>query len=140
MTALERVDYADGEVALTGLLARPAGIPRAAVLVFPTIMNVTPFVEAKALALAEQGYIALIADFYGAPVTDFPASMALAVALRADVDRYRTRLGAGLAALAKAAPQLQKSRNRVLHGRTGSAGTGARERRYRTRGQFSRHP
>lgn len=109
MTTLGRVDYADGEVALTGWLARPASTPRAAVLVFPTIMNVTPFVEAKAQALADQGYIAMIADFYGAPVADFPASMALAVALRADVDRYRTRLRAGLLALANAAPHLPKA-------------------------------
>ncbi|MFM5895312.1 MAG: dienelactone hydrolase family protein [Novosphingobium sp.] len=109
MTALERVDYADGESALTGWLARPAGIPRAAVLVFPTIMNVTPFVEAKAQALTEQGYLALIADFYGTPVADFAASMVLAGALRADVDGYRTRLRAGLTALAKLVPDLPKA-------------------------------
>jgi dienelactone hydrolase len=109
MTALERVDYADGEVALTGWLARPTGTPRAAVLVFPTIMNVTPFVEAKAQALAEQGYLALIADFYGTLVADFSASMKLARALRGDVDRYRRRLHAGLTALSNLAPDLPKA-------------------------------
>ena len=109
MSALERIEYADGATALTGLLTRPAGTPRAAVLVFPTIMNVTPVIEAKALALAEAGYLALIADFYGAPVADFSAAMKFAVALRADVDRYRARLRAGLSALANAAPGLPKA-------------------------------
>lgn len=104
MNALERVGYADGDTALTGWLARPVGEPKAAVLVFPTIMNVTQFIEAKALALAEQGYLALIADFYGAPVPDFPTAMQFAVALRSDVDRYRTRLSAGLTALKAIAP------------------------------------
>ena len=107
MSALERVAYADGATALTGLLARPLGTPRAAVLVFPTIMNVTPFIEAKAMALAEQGYLALIADFYGTAVADFPAAMGLAVALRSDVDLYRARLRAGLAALETIASDLK---------------------------------
>jgi len=109
MSPLERVEYTDGETSLTGQLARPAGQPRAAVLVFPTIMNVTPFVEAKALALAEQGYLALIADYYGTPVADFPASMGLAVALRRDVDLYRTRLRAALATLEALAPNLRRA-------------------------------
>jgi dienelactone hydrolase len=109
MSTLERVDYADGEVALTGWLARPASTPRAAVVVFPTIMNVTPFVVAKAQALAEEGYLALIADFYGTPVADFPASMKLAGALRADVDRYRARLRAALMAMGNIAPDLPKA-------------------------------
>ncbi len=109
MSALERVAYADGTTTLTGLLARPAGTPRAAVLVFPTIMNVPPVIETKALALAEQGYLALIADFYGAPVADFPAAMGLAVALRRDVDLYRARLRAGLTALEAIAPNLSKA-------------------------------
>lgn len=109
MSTLERVDYADGDTALTGWLARPVGTPRAAVLVFPTIMNITPVIEAKALALAEQGYLALIADFYGTPVADFPAAMQFAVALRSDVDRYRARLRAGLAALEAATPSLPRA-------------------------------
>ena len=109
MSALEQVAYADGATSLTGLLARPTGPPRAAVLVFPTIMNVTPVIETKALALAEQGYLALIADFYGAPVADFPAAMGLAVALRRDVDLYRARLRAGLTALEALAPDLSQA-------------------------------
>lgn len=109
MSALERIEYADAGTALTGWLARPAGPVRAAVLVFPTIMNITPAVEAKAQALAEQGYLALVADFYGAPVADFPGAIKLAGALRGDVELYRARLRAGLAALEVTSPGLPRA-------------------------------
>lgn len=99
MTTLESVAYTDGTTKLNGLLARPTGTPRAAVLVFPTIMNPTPFVEAKAAALAEAGYLAFVADFYGTEVADFQASMKLAEALRSDVAAYRARLLAAITAL-----------------------------------------
>jgi dienelactone hydrolase len=99
MRPLERVAYRDGDLALTGLLARPTGRARAAVVVFPTIANVTPAIERRAVMLAEAGYVALVADFYGEPVENFAASRPLAERLRADVDRYRTRLGAAVAAL-----------------------------------------
>lgn len=100
MSALEPLNYHDGETALSGLLARPAGKARAAVLVFPTIMNATPSVEAKALALAEFGYLALIADFYGCTPADFDEARALAAAVRPDPLVYRLRLRAALSALA----------------------------------------
>ena len=99
MSELERIDYRDGEVALTGWLARPEHPPRAAILVFPTIANVTHHIEHRASMLAEADYLALIADFYGERVPDFAASRPLAEHLRADVGRYRTRLAAALAAL-----------------------------------------
>lgn len=103
MSALERVEYSDGPAALTGWLARPARTARAAVAVFPTIMNATPAVEAKALALAEAGYVALIADFYGEAPTDFGHAIKLATALRSDVDQYRARLSAALVKLTELA-------------------------------------
>jgi dienelactone hydrolase len=96
----EPIPYADGDIALTGLLARPSGLPRAAVLVFPTIMNTTPAVEAKAQALAEAGYLALIADFYGQRPANFDEARALAASIRPDPHAYRRRLKAGLKALA----------------------------------------
>ena len=99
MTTLDQVAYFDGATQLNGLLARPIGKPRAAVVVFPTIMNPTPFVEAKAAALAEAGYLALVADFYGAEVPDFQTSMRMAESLRSDVDAYRQRLLAAITAL-----------------------------------------
>lgn len=103
---LEPVEYTDGATALKGWLARPDEAPRAAVLVFPTIANVTSAVEQRARMLADAGYLALIADYYGEDVPSFEASLPLAAKLRADVDVYRTRLSAGLAALRSVAPAL----------------------------------
>lgn len=105
MTGLERIDYADGETALTGWLVRPAGPPRAAVTVYPTFMNKTPGVEAKARALAEQGYTAFIADFYGPDAPhDFDSANAAMTRLRADPIAMRRRLHATLAKLAELEP------------------------------------
>lgn len=97
--SLETVDYADGPVALAGLLARPQGAARAAVVVFPTIANANPPMERRARMLADAGYVAMIADFYGEPVRDFAHAGELATALRADPLTYRTRLSAAIAAL-----------------------------------------
>jgi dienelactone hydrolase len=97
---LEPTGYEDGEISLTGLVARPRGAPRAAVLVFPTIMNSTPAVETKARALAEAGYLALIADLYGQQPASFDEARALAAEIRPDPLAYRRRLRAGLKALA----------------------------------------
>ena len=103
MPQLERIDYRDGETALTGWLARPENPPRAAVLVFPTVANVTHHIEQRAALLAEAGYLAFIADFYGEPVPDFASALPLAAALRADVGRYRARVTAALATLVELA-------------------------------------
>lgn len=91
--------YQDGATALTGHLYLPAGPARAAVLVLPTIANITPSVAAKAQALADAGYVALVADYYGQPVTGIEDAMPLAQALRGDTDAYRGRIAAALAAL-----------------------------------------
>ena len=74
MIQLEPIPYTDRDTALTGWLARPSGTPRAAVLVFPTIANVTPAIERRARMLADAGYLAMIADFYGEPVPSFDAA------------------------------------------------------------------
>ncbi len=99
MSALERLDYADGAVPLTGWLARPAGEPRAAIILFPTIANVNAAMERRAAMLAEEGFLTLIADFYGEPVSDFAAAGALSKTLRATPEHYRARLRASIAAL-----------------------------------------
>jgi dienelactone hydrolase len=96
---LTAIDYQDGETRLTGQVAQPQGKARAAVLVFPTIMNSTPAVERKAEALAEAGYLALIADFYGSRPADFSAARACAASIRPDPIAYRRRLKASLRAL-----------------------------------------
>lgn len=93
---LEQIAYADGGVPLTGWLARPAGPPRAAVLVLPTIMNPNPPMERRATMLADAGCVAMIADFYGEPVRDFDHVRELSTVLRADPAVYRQRLHAAL--------------------------------------------
>ncbi|MFT4026541.1 MAG: dienelactone hydrolase family protein [Novosphingobium sp.] len=103
---LERVDYADGELPLTGALVKPEGKPRGAILVFPTIANITPAIAHRAWMLADAGFVALIADFYGEPVESFEASRPLAEKLRADVAVYRRRLLAAIDALKAHAPGL----------------------------------
>lgn len=97
MTSLERVDYAHGETALAGWLARPAAAPRAAIVLYPTIANLTPAAERRARMLADLGYLVLVADFYGVTEGDWPA---LAKDLRADIDHYRARLTAAVTTLA----------------------------------------
>ncbi len=97
--ALEQIAYCDDDTALTGWLARPVGAARGAVLVLPTIMNPNPPMERRALMLAEDGFVAMVADFYGGPVRDQEHSYALASGLRASVDGYRARLRAALATL-----------------------------------------
>lgn len=106
MRDFEPIAYRDGGLALTGRLVSPEGPPRAAVAVFPTIMNPTPAVEAKAQALAEAGYAAMICDFYGAAPRDLAQANEWANALRADFRVYRTRLHAALAALREATSDL----------------------------------
>ncbi len=99
MSALEKLTYRDGDTTLTGLVARPAGTPRAAIAVFPTILNTTDWVEDKAQALADAGYLALVADFYGRMPADFDEARSFAAELRTDVLTYRRRLKSALKAL-----------------------------------------
>jgi dienelactone hydrolase len=95
----ETVSYSDGETALTGLLYRPQETPRAAIAVYPTIMNPTQADEDKARALAESGFLALVADFYGKAPANFDEARQFAGEIRQDVHAYRTRLRAALKAL-----------------------------------------
>ena len=100
---VETLDYEDGETRLTGFLYRPVGTPRAAVAVYPTIMNPTEAVLAKAQALAGAGYLALVTDFYGCRPENFDQARELAAGIRATPEDYRRRLRAGLKALASVA-------------------------------------
>lgn len=77
---------------------RPNGAARAAVAVFPTIMNPTPAVEAKARALADAGYLAVVCDFYGKAPGTLDQSFGWANALRNSTAAYRARLRAGIEA------------------------------------------
>ena len=96
----ETIAYADGDCALTGLVYRPAGTPRGAVAVYPTIMNQVGVVLAKAQALAEAGYLALVTDFYGKNPDDFDTARELAAEIRPQPEDFRRRIRQGLRALA----------------------------------------
>lgn len=97
MVELKAIEYADGDTALKGLFASPAGTQRAAVTIFPTFINSTPGVEAKARLLVEEGYAVMIADFYGpdAPTTPEQGFVAMRD-LRSDPVAMRRRLRASL--------------------------------------------
>ncbi len=99
MTNLTPLPYTDANTALTGWLMRPAGTPRAAVVIYPTIANANPPMERRARMLADAGYLAMIADFYGESPASFEAAGALAKVLRADPVAYRARLAAAVATL-----------------------------------------
>jgi dienelactone hydrolase len=95
----KRVSYSDGEAALTGLVYRPSGRPRAAVLVYPTIMNQMGVVLDKAASLAEHGYLAFVADFYGKNPATFEESREFAAEIRPRPEDFRRRIREAIAAL-----------------------------------------
>lgn len=107
MNMLTEISYSDGDIPLTGLHAAPEQSPIAAVTVFPTFINSTPTVEAKALALVEARYAVMVADFYG---PDAPSNMeegfAAMGALTADPQAMRRRLRASLEATKALAPDV----------------------------------
>jgi dienelactone hydrolase len=94
--ALEQTFYTHDGTTLTGWLAHPSGVPRAAVIIFPTIANVNEHMQRRARMLADAGYVVMIADFYGVAEGDWQA---LAKDLRADTAHYRARLAAAVTAL-----------------------------------------
>lgn len=106
MSALEPVAYDHAGTRLTGWLARPVGKPRAAIVIYPTIVNVNPAMERRARMLADEGFLAMIADFYGEPVPDFQTAGPMAATLRADTAFYRARLAAAIATL-RARPEAE---------------------------------
>lgn len=107
MSAFQRVDYGDGDTPLVGQHMRPAGPARAAVAVFPTFMNSTPGVEAKARSLVDAGYAVLIGDFYGPETpSDYQQAFAVMTKLRSDPDAARTRLRATIRKLRELEPDL----------------------------------
>jgi dienelactone hydrolase len=95
----ERIAYTDGNTALAGLLYRPSGQPRAAILVYPTIMNQSGVVLDKAVSLAEHGYLAFVADFYGRNPKTFEESREFAAEIRPQPQDFRRRLRQAIHAL-----------------------------------------
>jgi len=103
---MEQIAYRDGEIALTGLLFKPKGQPRAAIAIFPTIMNQNVTMTNKALALAEAGYLALVGDFYGQNPGTFQEARELSAIFVESPKAFRDRTHAGLSALT-ALPEAQ---------------------------------
>lgn len=66
MTTLRPHAYTDGDVALTGQLALPAGPgPHPGVLVMHAALGIGSLVRRRGLDLAAAGYVALVTDMYG---------------------------------------------------------------------------
>lgn len=95
----DNLAYHEGETALAGTVFHPPQAPRAAVVLFPTIMNTTPSVVAKACALAEHGYLAMVADLYGQAPASLDDARQLALSIRETPELFRARLRAALGAL-----------------------------------------
>ena len=99
MSEPQPIPYRDGDTALTGLLARPAGRPRAAVVLFPTIMNQVENALRRLPMLTQAGYLAFCADLYGRNPRDREDAQALA-SIRGDTSTYRARVKAAVDTLA----------------------------------------
>jgi dienelactone hydrolase len=96
------VDYRDGDVALQGLLALPAGDgPHPGVLVMHNALGMGVQSTARAEMLAELGFAALCADMYGTEVRGISSEVAgqHMIKLVEDPALLRARANAGLAAL-----------------------------------------
>lgn len=89
-------DYADGDLALTGHWTAPEGEPRGAVLILPTIAGPNEPMFRRAAMLAELGYVAFVADYYGETHATPEGFFAAGNALRADMARFRGRCRAAL--------------------------------------------
>lgn len=96
----ESLAYSDNGASLTGLIYRPQGTPRAAIVVYPTITNQEGVVLAKAQSLAEHGYLAFVADMYGKAPADFEQAREFMGEIRATPEIFRRRMRSALKALA----------------------------------------
>jgi dienelactone hydrolase len=95
----EKIPYTDGETSLTGLLYRPSRQPRAAILVYPTIMNQEGMVLEKAASLTEHGYLAYVADLYGKNPQNFAQSREFAAEVRPQPQDFRRRIRQAIGSL-----------------------------------------
>lgn len=99
------INYTQGKTDLQGWLAVPTGVPGKVpgVLVVHDWMGVAEYSKSRADQLAGMGYVALVADIYGAEVRPANPKEAAEQAgiYKADRALYRQRLLAGLAELKK---------------------------------------
>lgn len=94
--------YADGDVKLTGVLVHDdaARGQRPGILVFPEVLGVGEHVKRRARALAELGFVALVADPYGRTFAESDEAIGAMNALKVSTEGFRRRLGAAVDALA----------------------------------------
>lgn len=98
MIGFETASFDHAGIAHEIAILRPAGTPRGAVLVCPTIANRNAAMDRRARMLADAGFVALIADFYGGAAPEgMDGRMAAGRALMADTPRFRAVLAANLA-------------------------------------------
>ncbi|MCA0396330.1 MAG: dienelactone hydrolase family protein [Bacteroidetes bacterium] len=101
---LKPVRYTDGSQVLNGLVTANAGKKAAGVLILPAWKGIDEEARVAATALAQQGYIAFVADIYGEgniPV-DNAAAAKIAGSYRKDFAAYQKRIALALDELKKA--------------------------------------
>lgn len=107
MSALDTIAFDHAGTTYKIAVFRPAGPPRGAVLICPTIANRNAAMDRRAQMLADAGLVTVIADFYG---SDAPADendlFAAGRALMADTPRFRAVLEANMAEARRAAGAL----------------------------------
>jgi dienelactone hydrolase len=99
---MDALSYSDGPTPLAGLVERPAAsaAPRPGVLVFPEVLGLSDHPKRRIAMLAELGYVAAIADMYGAGVAPGPQNRDRMNALKDDRPALRRRARAAFDALA----------------------------------------
>jgi dienelactone hydrolase len=104
---METLNYRDVDVELAGLIERPAGAkaasaktPHPGILILPEVTGLADHPRRRAAMLAELGYVALVADMYGAGIEPGWQNRDRMVALREDRPTLRSRARAGFDALA----------------------------------------
>lgn len=104
MSGFEERRFVHGGAEHELAVLRPEGAARGAVLICPTIFNRNDAMDRRARMLADAGYVAVIADFYGIDGPEGDAMMARGRAMMAEPAGFRALLAANLAAAREAAP------------------------------------
>lgn len=100
---LKPITYNDGNQKLNGLLTSNAGKDLPGVLILPAWQGIDNEAKNSALALAEQGYVAFIADIYGEGniPSDFTSAAKASGAYKQDYKAYQHRIKLALDELKK---------------------------------------
>lgn len=91
---LEQIPYQDGKQKLVGLMTSNAKQTEIGVLILPAWMGIDQEAKTAALDLQKQGYMAFVADIYGAGNTpgDRQAAATLSSGFKSDYKRYQRRI------------------------------------------------